>query len=36
MVEDDVILSTIEENRDNLQKTAKALIRALELAQEGL
>ncbi|TMM27665.1 MAG: Stp1/IreP family PP2C-type Ser/Thr phosphatase [Actinobacteria bacterium] len=28
MVEDDVILSTIEENRDNLQKTAKALIRA--------
>jgi len=28
MVEDDVILSTIEENRENLQKTAKALIRA--------
>jgi len=28
MVEDDVILRTIEKNRDNLQTTAKALIRA--------
>jgi protein phosphatase len=28
MVEDDVILQTIEKNRDNLQTTAKALIRA--------
>jgi PPM family protein phosphatase len=28
MVEDDVILQTIEKNRDNLQATAKALIRA--------
>jgi serine/threonine protein phosphatase PrpC len=28
MVEDDVILRTIEKNRDNLQGTAKALIRA--------
>jgi PPM family protein phosphatase len=28
MVEDDVILSTVEQNRDNLQKAARALIRA--------
>jgi hypothetical protein len=28
MVEDDVILRTIEKNRDNLQTSAKALIRA--------
>jgi protein phosphatase len=28
MVEDDVILRTVEKNRDNLQATAKALIRA--------
>jgi hypothetical protein len=28
MVEDDVILQTIEKNRDNLQTAAKALIRA--------